>query len=232
MVETSDALEPLETEPSRPARSAGQKDSDGLAASSGSAPSGSTAAQPRTAPPTQGTGEREEVRVDDRLELASQQSTETGSLDGSCRGPLNSSITSTTSTLVPGMLEEAEEEEEEEEDYTSKTISVEPTHSSRIESWVSKTLENLQLGKSQDSTEEEEEEEEEEDDDDDDDDRGQSDVEEDLDSADVTEASMSSIKKVEAKLPGWRSHMYSFALLHSSFTCLHSSFPVTPDNHT
>ncbi|CAF99852.1 unnamed protein product, partial [Tetraodon nigroviridis] len=162
MVETSDAPEPLESEPSRPARSANQKDGDGLAAGSGSAPPGSTAAQPRTAPPAQGTGDREEVRADDRLELASQQSTETGSLDGSCRGPLNSSITSTTSTLVPGMLEEAEEEEEEEEDYTPKPISVEPTHSSRIESWVSKTLENLQLGKSQDSTEEEEEDEEEE----------------------------------------------------------------------
>ncbi|XP_011608301.2 selenocysteine insertion sequence-binding protein 2-like [Takifugu rubripes] len=200
MVETSDALEPLETEPSRPARSTNQKESDVLAASSGSAPSGSTAAQPRAAPPTQGTGEKEEVRVDDRLELASQQSTETGSLDGSCRGPLNSSITSTTSTLVPGMLEEAEEEEEEEDDYTPKPVSVEPTRSSRIESWVSKTLENLQLGKSQDSTEEEEEEEEEEEDDDDD--RGQSDAEEDLDSADVTEASMSSKEKVEAKLPG------------------------------
>lgn len=201
MVETSDALEPLETEPSRPTRSANQKESDVLAASSGSAPSGSTASQPRAAPPTQGTGEKEEVRVDDRLELASQQSTETGSLDGSCRGPLNSSITSTTSTLVPGMLEEAEEEEEEEDDYTPKPISVEPTHSSRIESWVSKTLENLQLGKSQDSTEEEEEEEE-----DDEDDRGQSDAEEDLDSADVTEASLSSKEKVEAKLPGWRPH--------------------------
>uniref|UniRef100_H3BZH3 SECIS binding protein 2 like n=1 Tax=Tetraodon nigroviridis TaxID=99883 RepID=H3BZH3_TETNG len=160
MVETSDAPEPLESEPSRPARSANQKDGDGLAAGSGSAPPGSTAAQPRTAPPAQGTGDREEVRADDRLELASQQSTETGSLDGSCRGPLNSSITSTTSTLVPGMY------------YTPKPISVEPTHSSRIESWVSKTLENLQLGKSQDSN---------------DDDRGQSDVEEDLYSADVTE---------------------------------------------
>lgn len=61
------------------------------------------------------------------------------------------------------MLEEAEEEDDEEEDYTPEPISVEvPTLSSRIESWVSKTLENLQLGKSQDSTEEEEEEDEEE----------------------------------------------------------------------
>nr|XP_046198043.1 selenocysteine insertion sequence-binding protein 2-like [Oncorhynchus gorbuscha] len=73
----------------------------------------STTLQLRAAIPAPGSGpgEREEGRADDRLELASQQSTETGSLDGSCRDLLNSSITSTTSTLVPGMLEEAEEEE-------------------------------------------------------------------------------------------------------------------------
>ncbi|XP_035274957.1 selenocysteine insertion sequence-binding protein 2-like [Anguilla anguilla] len=106
--------------------------------------------------------EKEEGKTDDRLEWASQQSTETGSLDGSCRDLLNSSITSTTSTLVPGMLEEGEEDEEdedEEEDYTPGPISVDVPLSSRIDSWVSETLENLQLGKSQDSTEEEEEEE-------------------------------------------------------------------------
>ncbi|XP_039650785.1 selenocysteine insertion sequence-binding protein 2-like isoform X2 [Perca fluviatilis] len=196
MVETSDALEPVEAEPSRPApATAAQKDGETLAANA--APPGSTAAQPRAVPPTltQGTSERDEVRVDDRLELASQQSTETGSLDGSCRGPLNSSITSTTSTLVPGMLEEAEEEEEEEEDYTPEPISVEvPTLSSRIESWVSKTLENLQLGKSQESTEEEEEEEE-----DDEEERGQSEEEEDLDSADITETRTEGNEQEEAK---------------------------------
>ncbi|XP_031704385.1 selenocysteine insertion sequence-binding protein 2-like isoform X2 [Anarrhichthys ocellatus] len=195
IVENSDALEPVEAEPSRPAPStATQKDGETLAATANAATPGSAAPQPaRLAPPTltQGTGERDEVRVDDRLELASQQSTETGSLDGSCRGPLNSSITSTTSTLVPGMLEEAEEEEEEEEDYTPEPISVEvPTLSSRIESWVSKTLENLQLGKSQESTEEEDDDEEEE--------KGQSE-EEDLDSADITETRTEGKEQVEAK---------------------------------
>lgn len=195
-METSDALEPVEAEPSRPAPSAAAQraDSEAVAATTNVAPPGSTAPQPRAGPLTQGTGEKDEVRVDDRLELASQQSTETGSLDGSCRGPLNSSITSTTSTLVPGMLEEAEEEEEEEEDYTPEPISVEvPTLSSRIESWVSKTLENLQLGKSQESTEEEEEEEDEEEE------RGQSGDEEDLDSADITDTATEGKEQVEAK---------------------------------
>ncbi|CAG5858930.1 unnamed protein product, partial [Menidia menidia] len=155
MMESSDAPEPAEAEPSRPnPPPVAQKDTEAPAAiappsATLSAPPSSAAPQPRPAPPASGPGpgpgpgpqapgpgDREEVRADDRLELASQQSTETGSLDGSCRGPLNSSITSTTSTLVPGMLEEAEEEEEEEEDYTPEPISVEvPTLSSRIESW-------------------------------------------------------------------------------------------------
>lgn len=194
MVETSDGLDPVETGPSRPAPpTAAQKDGEALTATSNVALPGSTAPQSRAGPPTQGTGERDEVRVDDRLELASQQSTETGSLDGSCRGPLNSSITSTTSTLVPGMLEEAEEEDEEEEDYTPEPISLEvPTLSSRIESWVSKTLENLQLGKSQESTEEEDEEDNEEE-------GGQSEYEEDLDSVDITETRMEGEDQVEVK---------------------------------
>ncbi|KAM3876749.1 selenocysteine insertion sequence-binding protein 2-like [Diretmus argenteus] len=203
MVETSDALEPVEAEPSRPPPpSASQKDSEGpptaiATPTTSTNTSSSTAPQPRAGLLTQGTGEREEGRVDDRLELASQQSTETGSLDGSCRDQLNSSITSTTSTLVPGMLEEAEEEDEEEEDYTPEPISVEvPALSSRIESWVSKTLENLQLGKSQDSTEEEEEEEEEEEDEEE---GGQSEEEEDLDSADITETRVEGAEQVEAK---------------------------------
>uniref|UniRef100_A0A1A8IPN3 SECIS binding protein 2-like n=1 Tax=Nothobranchius kuhntae TaxID=321403 RepID=A0A1A8IPN3_NOTKU len=115
MMETSDALEPAEAEPSRPAPSlSSQKNSESLAASTNTVQPSPTAPLPRTGPLTQVTGDRDEVRTDDRLELASQ-STETGSLDGSCRGPLTSSITSTTSTLVPGMSEEAEEEEEEEE---------------------------------------------------------------------------------------------------------------------
>ncbi|XP_038606062.1 selenocysteine insertion sequence-binding protein 2-like isoform X4 [Tachyglossus aculeatus] len=101
--------------------------------------------------------EREEARPDE-LEWASQQSTETGSLDGSCRDLLNSSITSTTSTLVPGMLEEEQEDEDEEEqeeqeeddDYPRAPISAEVQLTSRIESWVSetqRTMETLQLGK-------------------------------------------------------------------------------------
>lgn len=198
-METSDALEPVEAEPSRPTPStAPQKDSEAPAATNSVAPPTSTAPQPRLGLLTQANGEKDEVRVDDRLELASQQSTETGSLDGSCRGPLNSSITSTTSTLVPGMLEEAEEEEEEEEDYTPEPISVEvPTLSSRIESWVSKTLENLQLGKSQDSTEEEDDDEDEEEDEEEE--RVQSEEEEGLDSADITETTVESKEQVEAK---------------------------------
>ncbi|KAM9408388.1 selenocysteine insertion sequence-binding protein 2-like isoform 2-T2 [Pholidichthys leucotaenia] len=184
MMENSDAPEPADTEPHRPTLSSTtQKDSESSPATMNT--NSSTAPQPRA--PTQ---ERDEVRVDDRLELASQQSTETGSLDGSCRGQLNSSITSTTSTLVPGMLEEAEEEEDEEDDYTPEPISVEvPTLSSRIESWVSKTLENLQLGKSQESTEEDEEEEE----------RVQSEDEEDLDSTDITEPGIEGKEQVETK---------------------------------
>ncbi|KAL3065753.1 hypothetical protein OYC64_015828 [Pagothenia borchgrevinki] len=195
MVETSDALEPIEAAPSRPVPpTAAPKVSVNPAASTSTAHPPTTAPQPRTAPSslTQGPSERDEVRVDDRLELASQQSTETGSLDGSCRGPLNSSITSTTSTLVPGMLEEADEEEEEEDDYTPEPISVEvPTLSSRIESWVSKTLENLQLGKSQESTEEEEEEDEEEE-------KAQSE-EEDIDSADIADERTEDKEALEVK---------------------------------
>ncbi|KAM4602534.1 selenocysteine insertion sequence-binding protein 2-like isoform 2-T2 [Polymixia lowei] len=200
MVESSDALEPVEAEPSRPAPSpASQKDTDNVPpAATQAAASSSAAPHPRAGPPAQGTGEREEGRVDDRLELASQQSTETGSLDGSCRDQLNSSITSTTSTLVPGMLEEAEEEDEEEEDYTPEPISVEvPALTSRIESWVSKTLENLQLGKSQDSTEEEEDEEEEEEEEEEG--GGQSEEEEDLDSADLAETQMEDKEQMEVK---------------------------------
>ncbi|XP_053450586.1 selenocysteine insertion sequence-binding protein 2-like isoform X3 [Nycticebus coucang] len=101
--------------------------------------------------------DKEEVKPDD-LEWASQQSTETGSLDGSCRDLLNSSITSTTSTLVPGMLEEEDDEDdEEEEEYTHEPISVEVQLNSRIESWVSetqRTMETLQLGKTLNGSEE------------------------------------------------------------------------------
>ncbi|XP_037102631.1 selenocysteine insertion sequence-binding protein 2-like isoform X2 [Syngnathus acus] len=205
MVETSDAPEPVEAEKSVPSPSiAPPRDNE--------TPAVPTTAAPQRAPlPTQAHAERDEVRADDRLELASQQSTETGSLDGSCRGPLNSSITSTTSTLVPGMLEEAEEEDEEEEDDTPEPISVEvPTLNSRIESWVSKTLENMQLGKSQDSTDEEEEEEEEEeeddeeeeeeeDEDDEEEERAQSDDEEGLVSDAIADTNVESREQVVAK---------------------------------
>ncbi|XP_072258507.1 selenocysteine insertion sequence-binding protein 2-like isoform X2 [Pyxicephalus adspersus] len=87
--------------------------------------------------------EKEEVKPDDNLEWASQQSTETGSWDGSGRDVLNSSMTSTTSTLVPEMLEEDDDDEEEDDEYHQEPISV-----SRIESWVSetqRTMETLQL---------------------------------------------------------------------------------------
>ncbi|XP_043120756.1 selenocysteine insertion sequence-binding protein 2-like isoform X2 [Puntigrus tetrazona] len=146
MVESADAPEPPEPE----------------AVSRASSKEQAEVSCPPPQPPAARAPEREESsRSDDRLEWASQQSTETGSLDGSCRDRLNSSITSTTSTLVPGMLEEEEEEEEEEEDYPPEPISVQvPPLSSRIESWVNKTLENLQLRR-QSSTEEDEEDEEE-----------------------------------------------------------------------
>uniref|UniRef100_A0A8C1UIM9 SECIS binding protein 2 like n=1 Tax=Cyprinus carpio TaxID=7962 RepID=A0A8C1UIM9_CYPCA len=153
MVESADAPEPLETEPVSRATGKEQR--------AVSSPPPQPTASPDPSPAAARAPERDESRTDDRLERASQQSTDTGSLDGSCRDRLNSSITSTTSTLVPGMLEEEEEEEEEEEDYTPEPISVQvPPLSPRVESWVSKTLENMQL-RSQSSTEEEEDEEEE-----------------------------------------------------------------------
>ncbi|KAG9352227.1 hypothetical protein JZ751_020640 [Albula glossodonta] len=169
MVETSDGQEAAESDgeqcsrmTARESTAGANKEGDGPAAPSLTLTPAPVAPQHGKAG---GVAEKEEGKTDDRLEWASQQSTETGSLDGSCRDLLNSSITSTTSTLVPGMLEEGEEDDEdedEEEDYTPGPISVEVPLSSRIDSWVSETLENLQLGKSQDSTEEEEEEEEEE----------------------------------------------------------------------
>ncbi|XP_061102488.1 selenocysteine insertion sequence-binding protein 2-like isoform X2 [Conger conger] len=172
MVEMSDGLEPAEGSVgpgsragARESTTAAQKEDEGLSVPAQTAP---TLTLTPAAPQHGKAGapaEKEEGKTDDRLEWASQQSTETGSLDGSCRDLLNSSITSTTSTLVPGMLEEGDEEdeeEEEEEDYSPGPVSVDVPLSSRIDSWVSETLENLQLAKSPDSTEEEEEDEEEE----------------------------------------------------------------------
>ncbi|KAL2088909.1 hypothetical protein ACEWY4_015808 [Coilia grayii] len=192
MVECSDGLEPLENEPSSSKSTTSSTASvpkEGESQPTASVSSGPPASQPGLRAAASSEGSKEEAaKTDDRLEWASQQSTETGSLDGSCRDLLNSSITSTTSTLVPGMLEEADEEEEEEDDYAPEPISVEvpPLSCSRIESWVSKTLENMQLGKNQDSTEEEEEEEDE-DEEEDEEEEGAPSEEDDLDSPEVAE---------------------------------------------
>lgn len=171
MVETSDGLETSENE-----RESSCKTTAAEKAGNGQMEKATCNKQPPLA--TTGTtsatnhgkptaGDKDEVKPDDNLEWASQQSTETGSLDGSCRDLLNSSMTSTTSTLVPGMLEEEEEEEEDDdEDYAHEPISVEVQLNSRIESWVSetqRTMETLQLGKTlsgaEDNTEQSEEEE-------------------------------------------------------------------------
>ncbi|XP_062484944.1 selenocysteine insertion sequence-binding protein 2-like isoform X1 [Pezoporus occidentalis] len=171
MVETSDGLETSENE-----RESSCKTAAAEKAGNGQSEKATINKQPPLA--TTGTtsatnhgkatpGDKDEVKPDDNLEWASQQSTETGSLDGSCRDLLNSSMTSTTSTLVPGMLEEEEEEEEDDdEDYAHEPISAEVQLNSRIESWVSetqRTMETLQLGKTlsgaEDNTEQSEEEE-------------------------------------------------------------------------
>ncbi|XP_076850087.1 selenocysteine insertion sequence-binding protein 2-like isoform X2 [Brachyhypopomus gauderio] len=192
MVESSDAPEPLESESSNRTPS-GAKDRE---INRQAPPTNPTPPPQPAAPPTSGPGrtggaipslEREEGRVEDRLEWASQQSTETGSPHGSCRDLLNSSITSTSSTLVPGMLEEAEEEEDDEDDYTPEPILVEvPPLSSMVETWVSTTLENLQLSnKSHHGSDDDEDEEQEEDDEEDV--GAVSDEEDELDSSDLTE---------------------------------------------
>lgn len=162
MVETSDGLETSENE-----RESSSKTAVPEKAGSGQIAKSTPNKQPplATTSTTSATnlgkatpGEKEEVKPDDNLEWASQQSTETGSLDGSCRDILNSSMISTTSTLVPGMLEEEDEEDEEDdEDYAHEPISVEVQLNSRIESWVSetqRTMETLQLGKTLSGAEE------------------------------------------------------------------------------
>ncbi|XP_044773853.1 selenocysteine insertion sequence-binding protein 2-like isoform X2 [Neomonachus schauinslandi] len=162
MVETSDGLETSENErevSSKHGTSEKPRKLPSDAAPVGKQPSLLAASSTTSAanPGRSTVSDKEEVKPDD-LEWASQQSTETGSLDGSCRDLLNSSITSTTSTLVPGMLEEEDDEdEEEEEDYTHEPISVEVQLNSRIESWVSetqRTMETLQLGKTLNGSEE------------------------------------------------------------------------------
>ncbi|XP_028640837.1 selenocysteine insertion sequence-binding protein 2-like [Grammomys surdaster] len=152
MVETSDGLETSESEKAVPCTlSPSEKPSKLVLDTTLVGKQQLLAAGSITSAPSQGKamGDKDELKPDD-LEWASQQSTETGSLDGSCRDLLNSSITSTTSTLVPGMLEEEDDEEEEEEDYTHEPTSEEVHLNSRIESWVSetqRTMETLQLGK-------------------------------------------------------------------------------------
>lgn len=162
MVETSDGLEASENEKEVSCQHGTSEKSCKLPLEPptlGKQPAAAGAGSPPAAPSLgrAAAGEKEDAKPDD-LEWASQQSTETGSLDGSCRDLLNSSITSTTSTLVPGMLEEEEdEEEEEEEDYGHEPIAVEVQLTSRIESWVSetqRTMETLQLGKTLNGAEE------------------------------------------------------------------------------
>lgn len=159
MVETSDGLEPLESEKAAPCTHGPPEKPSRLTLDTTLVGKQlPLAAGSITSAPSQGkpTGDKDELKPDD-LEWASQQSTETGSLDGSCRDLLNSSITSTTSTLVPGMLEEEDDEEEEEEDYTHEPTSEEAQLNSRIESWVSetqRTMETLQLGKALPGSEE------------------------------------------------------------------------------
>ncbi|XP_043933525.1 selenocysteine insertion sequence-binding protein 2-like [Protopterus annectens] len=165
MVETTDGLEASENEKELPSKTTLPEEPCAVQTDKGNGSKPPTVIPcttncSMTAPAVKPqTIEREDVKPDDTLEWASQQSTETGSLDGSCRDLLNSSMTSTTSTLVPGMLEEEEEDDDdEEEDYAHEPISEEMQISSRIESWVSetqKTMETLQLGKSVDNAEDE-----------------------------------------------------------------------------
>lgn len=150
MVETSDGLETSENEK----EASGQPRASGKPSPTGKQPVPALAAVgSATSGPGPGKaaagggGGREEARPDE-LEWASQQSTETGSLDGSCRDLLGSSITSATSTLVPGMLEDGADADD---DYGHAPVSAEVQLDSRIESWVSetqRTMETLQLGKS------------------------------------------------------------------------------------
>ncbi|XP_020833356.1 selenocysteine insertion sequence-binding protein 2-like isoform X3 [Phascolarctos cinereus] len=162
MVETSDGLETSENERDASykvlAPETSNKVPNDKVPVNKQLPSVTTSSTASTTNPGKCTvSDKEEVKPDD-LEWASQQSTETGSLDGSCRDILNSSITSTTSTLVPGMLEEEEEEDDDDdEDYPHEPISVEVQLNSRIESWVSetqRTMETLHLGKTLNGAEE------------------------------------------------------------------------------
>lgn len=144
MVETSDGLEASENEDSSVRTMASQHTINAQPVKNVQKPllgpgSTTSVSKPGKISPV----DKEEAKPDDNLEWASQQSTETGSWDGSGRDVLNSSMTSTTSTLVPEMLDKDDDEEEDEEEYHQEPISV-----SRIESWVSetqRTMETLQL---------------------------------------------------------------------------------------
>ncbi|XP_061451165.1 selenocysteine insertion sequence-binding protein 2-like isoform X2 [Rhineura floridana] len=159
MVETSDGLEMSENEREASCKAAAPEKPGNSKASADKQLPLATVGIVTVTTHGKALGGKEEAKPDDNLEWASQQSTDTGSLDGSCRDILNSSMTSTTSTLVPGMLEEEEEDEEEEdEDYTHEPISEEVQLNSRIESWVSetqRTMETLQLGKTLSGAEDE-----------------------------------------------------------------------------
>ncbi|XP_072888964.1 selenocysteine insertion sequence-binding protein 2-like isoform X4 [Hemitrygon akajei] len=170
MVEATDAADGSEIEKTIPSATIVLQKSTGFPAVSHNANktvlgTASTSSMGQISHPTKPTGsDKEDGKADDMLEWASQQSTETGSLDGSCRDVLNSSMISTTSTLVPDMLEEEgdddeeeDEEDEEEEDDIPEPVAIVVTLSSRIDDWVSeaqKTLETLQLSKNIDGTEE------------------------------------------------------------------------------
>ncbi|XP_042329177.1 selenocysteine insertion sequence-binding protein 2-like isoform X2 [Sceloporus undulatus] len=157
MVETSDGLEASENEREASYKSAVPEKPDNNKVVVNKELSLAAVGIVTVSAPGKGLSGKDEMKPDDNLEWASQQSTDTGSLDGSCRDILNSSMTSTTSTLVPGMLEEEEDEDDEDEDdYTHEPISEEVQLNSRIESWVSetqRTMETLQLGKSLSSAE-------------------------------------------------------------------------------
>ncbi|XP_056428234.1 selenocysteine insertion sequence-binding protein 2-like isoform X2 [Hyla sarda] len=144
MVETSDGLEASENEDSSVQTTASQHTINAQSEKNVNKPlKGPGSTTSITKPGKMVPVDKEEAKPDDNLEWASQQSTETGSWDGSGRDVLNSSMTSTTSTLVPEMLDKDDDEEEDDDDYHQEPISV-----SRIESWVSetqRTMETLQL---------------------------------------------------------------------------------------
>uniref|UniRef100_A0A8C5WFC2 SECIS binding protein 2 like n=1 Tax=Leptobrachium leishanense TaxID=445787 RepID=A0A8C5WFC2_9ANUR len=156
MVETSDGLETSENEECSVVPSAPEQD---LGAGAPKPPATKVAISTTSvaSPCKLSAPDKEEVKPDDNLEWASQQSTETGSWDGSSRDVLSSSITSTTSTLVPEMLEEADDDDDDDDEKVVDGYHQEPSSVRRIEFWVSetrRTMESLQLVNSLNSPEE------------------------------------------------------------------------------